>query len=135
MARVQLTRIQGMPEGSVDPDRDEIVFTLQASERKIPMFVAKSHVVEQIAMGLSGLLRGLIDARQKLGIPFAARPVHAEEVIQYAVTREPFADKILLYLVAENGIPYTFAVPKDAAADIVARLQTEIAKTAKPGTA
>jgi len=132
---MQLTRISGVTGGSVDPNRDEIVFELQCNERKLPTFVAKSQVVKQIAMGLAALLQGLQDARNKLGIPFAARAIHAEPVAQYAIKVDPFADKILIHLVAENGIPYTFAVPRDAAADIAVRLQTETSKGVKPGTA
>jgi hypothetical protein len=85
-------------------------------------------VAEKVAAGLSTLVRGLQDALKNRGILFAARPVHAEEIAGYGIKEDPFADAVLLQLLAKKGIAYTFAISKASAGDIATRLRTESAK-------
>jgi hypothetical protein len=128
-------RIIQLSDGAVDPHKSLITFTLQTKNADLPTFVVEPHVAEQIAAGLTVLVRGLQNAQRAAGIPFTARPVHAETVTRYGVKADPFAEAVLLQIGTEKDIDYSFAIPKAPAADIGSRLQTESAKAMKPGRA
>jgi hypothetical protein len=139
VAKTRLVRVEGIADGAIDPNKDLITFSLSSGGRKTePPFVAPSHIVEQIAMGLGGLLNAMKEAKQRLGVPFSPHPVHAESVARYGVKADAFAQAVLIHFESDQGIPYKFAIPTERVADIVARLQTEAAeasKRTKPGTA
>jgi|GEM_PF-1660478 hypothetical protein len=127
-------RVVGIPNGAVDPERQEVSFALATAERKAFSFVAKIGVAEQIIAGLGRMVHGIREARLEKG-EANAQTTAAEDVAQYLVQRDPWADRVLLRLVTPQGVPYTFALPASAAADMGARLNAESANRSTTGRA
>jgi hypothetical protein len=90
-------------------------------------FVAEAAAARQIAAALG---RMALQARES-----GPQMVGAEKVSQYGVKKDAFGETVLLQLVSEDGVPYMFALPLNAATDIAARLQTECAKGSGAGRA
>ncbi len=120
-------RVIGLPRGDVDPQKQELQFTLRVSDGKEMAFTAKIGVAEQVISGLARMARTLRQPNPQA--------VSAETVAEYLVQQDAFGAAILLRFVTPDGVPYTFALPKAAAIDIAAQLQSESAKDRRPGRA
>lgn len=117
-------RLAGLAEATVDSAKGDVSFVLKLNDGRSLAFVAESAPARQIAAALGRLA---LQAR-----PSSPQTIGAEKVGQYGVKKDAFGEAVLLQLVSEDGVPYMFAVPMAAAADIAARLQSEAVKN--PGT-
>jgi hypothetical protein len=117
-------RLAGLTEGSVDQEKRDVNFVLKMTDGRGLVFVAEAPTARQIA---SSLGRMALDARQQ-----GPQALAAERVAQYGIKKDGIGEAILLQLVSQDGVPYMFALPVAAAADVAQRLQAECAKP--PGT-
>lgn len=120
-------RLAGLSEATVDNEKQDISFVLKVADGRGLAFVADAAAARQIA---SSLGRVALQARQ-----VTPQMIGAEKIAQYGVKREAFGEVVLLQLVSEDGVPYMFALPLQAATDIASRLQIESAKNAGTGRA
>lgn len=118
-------RLAGLIEAKIDPQNQDINFVLKVNDGRGLAFVAEAAAARQIA---SSLGRVALGARQS-----GPQMIGAEKVAQYGVKNDAFAEAVLLQLVSEDGVPYMFALPAKAAADVAHRLQTEAAKNPATG--
>jgi hypothetical protein len=128
----KLLRLTGLPSGGVDSEKEEVHFTLAVSEGRPLNFVAKYGVASQL---LTGLGRMLSELRSVLDEKKSAQSIAAEKVAAAHVQRERWTGDVLVQLVTSAGVPYTFAVPADAAKDIATRLTAEASKEGNLGHA
>ena len=75
-------------------------------------------------------LRSQLDARGG-----GMAPVAAERASVSHVQKDRWSDVVLLQLITPRGVPYSFAIPCQAVANIAARLRTESDKPTATGTA
>ncbi|CCG40137.1 conserved hypothetical protein [Magnetospirillum molischianum DSM 120] len=125
-------RLTGMPMGAVDLDRDEVQFTLRLGANGEIDLVAKAGVVEQV---ISGLARMCAELRARSLSGGKARVVPAEGLSSAHIQRDRLQDVVLVQFVTDRGVPHTFAIPLDDAADIAARLKTESERDVPAGSA
>ncbi len=121
-------RLTGIPGGTVDTQKRDIDFRLQLSDGTQLACIADLTAAEQIASALGRMTQQFRQQPKR-------QNVVAEEISEYAIQRDPQGGPVLLRLVTAQGIPYTFALPLAAAADIAARLQIESAKVRSSGNA
>lgn len=112
-------RLAGLTEATVDNAKGDVSFVLKVADGRGLAFVAEAAAARQIA---SALGRMALQARSS-----SPQMIGAEKVVKYGVKKDAFGEAILLQLVSEDGVPYMFAVPTKAVADIASRLQTEAA--------
>ena len=124
--------LTGLGKGTADVDKQEVSFTLTDTQFQNLEFVAAAGVAEQITSALSKMCTTLRDAAIAGNV---IRPSAAEPVAAAIVQRERLHDVVLLQLITQSGTPYTFALDREAATDISARLKTESAKDVPKGTA
>ena len=120
-------RLLGLPDGAVDTAKQEINFTLAVSSEQPLRFIAKIGVAEQVIAALAPMIRALRQPH--------SQAISAETVAEYLVQRDAHGGPVIVRLVTPHGVPHTFAIPVDAAADIAARLKTESAKPIRAGNA
>jgi hypothetical protein len=100
---------------------------MQVSDGRRLAFVAEIAVAEQISSALGRMAKEL---RQP-----GPQTVIAEPIAEYTVQLDAFGEAVILRLVTPHGVPHTFALPADTAAEIGARLKTESEKKRNPGRA
>lgn len=125
-------RLIGLPEGSVNVDAQELNFTLSVSEAKPIALVAKFGIAVQV---ISALGRMLSELRAQLDKQGGMAPVAAEKIVASHIQKERWSNVVLLQLITPQGVPYSFAVRCQDAADIADRLKTESAKPTQSGSA
>jgi hypothetical protein len=111
-------RLTGLPEGAVDKERNEIQFSLATSEMKPLDFVAKYGIAAQVVSGIGRMMSELRAVQQQSG----ATESPPAEMVTGAVVRQE-RDVVLLQLMTQLGIPYTFAIPAAHAAELAERLR------------
>lgn len=124
-------RVTGLPSGAVDLERQEVRFDLTVEGRTME-FVAKAGVVDQIIAGLARAATTLREDAIKRGLP---RPTAAETVAGAMISRERVHDLVMMQLVTDRQVPYTFVMSRHAAIDISARLKTEAERDVTLGSA
>jgi hypothetical protein len=120
-------RLAGLIEASIDNEGRDVNFVLRVSDGRGLAFVAEAAAARQIAFSFG---RVALETRQS-----APQVISAEKISKYGVKKDAFGEAVLLQLVSEDGVPYMFALPLNAAADIADRLQTESAKNPDTGRA
>lgn len=125
-------RVTGLPEGSVDVDKQELNFTISVSEGKPTLFVAKFGVAAQV---IGALGRMLTELRAQLDKKGGIASVAAEQVAAAHIQKDRWTDVVLVQLITPRGVPYSFAVRCQDAADIADRLKIESAKGTQSGIA
>jgi hypothetical protein len=120
-------RLAGLIEASIDNEGRDVNFVLRVSDGRGLAFVAEAAAARQIA---SSLGRVALETRQS-----APQVISAEKISKYGVKKDAFGEAVLLQLVSEDGVPYMFALPLGAAAEIAVRLQRESAKNPGAGHA
>jgi len=74
MARTRLVRVCGVRAGWVDPNKDMIAFSLVGSDGQSTLpLLASAQEIEQIKIGLDGLLNGLKEVKEQVGTQRANR--------------------------------------------------------------
>lgn len=126
-------RVTGLPDGAVDIEKQEIRFTLSLGADGKMDCVAKVGIVEQVISGLAKACRMFRDHSVAQG--GVLRSTAAETVSVSLVQRERLHDVVLLQLITDRDIPYTFALPLADAVDISARLKTEAERDVSAGSA
>ncbi len=124
MTKISVTKLAGIEEGSIDPEKGYVVFKAKLDRRPDQWFAAKANVLDQTLSTLATLLRQL---REHTAVP-AAEAIFAIEVGQYAIQKDPFSEKVLMKIISPDGIPYTFAVPTRATDEMSERLKAEGSK-------
>lgn len=110
-------RLAGIPWGELDTEEREAVFHLQVEDGRRVAFVAPLPVAEQISSVLGRMAQQLRQPAPPAAI--------IEEVAEYEVQKDVCSAAVLLRLVTHQGVPYVFALPPDAAADVGRRLKAE----------
>ena len=111
-------RVTGLPEGAVDKERKEIHFSLATSEMKPLDFVAKYGIAAQVVAGIGRMMSELRAIQEQ---PGTAEAPPAEPVTGFSIRKE--RDVVLVQLMTQLGIPYTFAIPTAHAAELADRLK------------
>ncbi len=124
--------LTGLTNGAADPENQELHFTFTDRQYLTYEFSAKASVAEQIISALARMNRELRSAAIKGDI---IRSASAENVAAAHVQRERLHDVVLLQLITPEDVPYTFALGREAAADISARLKSESEKDVPKGRA
>ena len=125
-------RVVGLPNGAANLETQEVFFTLSISPERRMECVAKAGVAEQIISALASMCAKLREAAIESG---TIRPTSAETVTASMVQRERLHDVVLLQLVTDRNVPHTFALSREAAIDIAARLKTESERDVSLGSA
>jgi len=117
-------RLAGLAEAAVDSEKNRVNFVLKTTDGNRLLCKAEAAAARQIASALGTVA---LKAKQSGSVM-----IGAEKVAKYGVKADAFGEAILLQLISEDGVPYMFAIPPHAAADIAARLKSESDR--KPGT-
>ena len=117
---------------SVPPFTFHVHFTLAVSEGPPISLVARYGVASQV---IAGLGRMLLQMREALEKEKSTETVAAETVVDVHVQKERWSDMVLVQMMTPHGIPYTFAIPTQAAGEIADRLKIESAKPTETGRA
>lgn len=125
-------KLVGIPKGHVDTEKDEIHFTLNMSDREPLSFVARYGAAAQV---ISSLGRMFLELQKILRQKNKMESIAAEELHSTVIYKEKFSDRVILQIVTDKGVPYTFALPTKDAADIADQLKTESAKPTQTGHA
>lgn len=120
-------RLAGLAEATVDGQNHDVNFVLKVEDGRGLAFVASAPAARQIAASLG---RVALEARSS-----SPQIMSAEKIVQIGAKQDAFGAAVLLQLVSEDGVPYMFALPLAAAADVGARLQAESAKASTTGRA
>ena len=128
----ETTELTGISNGQVDLEKQEIRFVLSNTRFQTFDFSVKAGVAEQILMALGRMCTELRSAAVAGNV---RRSAAAEDVAVSVVQRERLHDKVLLQLITPSQIPYTFALPLEAAIEISAQLKTEAEKAVPKGRA
>jgi hypothetical protein len=124
-------RLVSLPSGAVDTEKHEIVFELSVKDGKPLSFVATYGVAAQITSGLGRMVKQLHQILQEQkGVASSA----AEQVEGAHIQKDRWSDTVILQLMTPQGIPYTFAIPCNAVAEMAGRLKTESEKPTQVGT-
>lgn len=124
-------RITGLPRGDVDSEKHEIHFTLGSAEKDFS-FIAKYGVASQV---IGALGRMFFELKKIMATQKGMETTAAEELAAFHIQKERWNDLVLVELITSQGVPYTFAIPNEIAADIADRLKTESGKSTQVGSA
>jgi hypothetical protein len=111
----------------VDPQKREIQFELSLDDGSALEFSASQSTAEQVISALAPMAKAL---RQH-----GPQTIAVETVAEYTVQRDVYGGPVILRFVTPQGVPYTFAFPSHAAADIATRLKIESEKSVPMGNA
>lgn len=128
----KLVRLTGLRSGDINPAVQEIRFVLAVGNARPMSFVAKFGVLSHIVSGLARMLMELEKVMRSSG---QTTPSAAEEVTASHIQLDQMSGAILMRLTTVNGIPYTFALPRQGAAQIAEQLQSESARKNPAGHA
>jgi hypothetical protein len=117
-------RLVGLPAGAVDADKQEIQFDL-ALERQTLSLKATYGVVSQVIAALGRMLLELQTVRDagKNVAGGAGAQMHL-----YQIQKDRWTDSVIVQITTPSGVPYTFGIPTQIAAEIAEQLKIESAK-------
>jgi hypothetical protein len=118
----RLQQLRGIPAGSVDAERGNIRFDMVTAEGRTLPFVATYGDAAQVAASLARLLAEL---RRALEEKKGTATVAVEKVTEFHVQGDPGSGFVLVQMMTQNGVPYSFAMPAEAAAALAAKLGSE----------
>ena len=124
-------RVTGLSSGGVDLEKREIHFTLGSVEKEFS-FVAKYGVASQV---IGALGRMFFELKKNMASQKGMETTAAEELAAFHIQKERWNDLVLVELITSHGVPYTFAIPNEIAADIADRLKIESGQTTQVGNA
>jgi hypothetical protein len=125
-------RLVGLSGGTVDTVRHEMSFNVTASDGQSIVFVAEFGPASQL---ISGLSRMLSELRHVLYEAQGMKSIAAEAVAASHVQMDQWENVVLMQLITPQGVPYTFALKPQEAAEIADQLKTESAKPHQSGSA
>src|SRR5690348_8296887 len=126
-------RVLGVKAGRVNTRTDEIVFDLAVEGKQFPMsFVASYEAFTQI---MNGLGRLFVAVQNSLYEKKTMKGASAEAVASTHIQRDRWANVVLMQLSTPEGVPYTFAIPPQVAADMAEQLKTESSLPHQAGNA
>jgi hypothetical protein len=114
-------RLTAMPDGHIDTEKREMVFDLSVSNGRSFSFVAKCGVATQV---IGGLGRMFLELQRVVYQAQGIEPSAAEEVHSSHIQKDRWSDNVIVQLTTPAGVPYSFAIPSQIAADIAVRLKT-----------
>lgn len=125
-------RLLGLPSCAIDTQTNEIKFDLAVSNGNPVSFIAKYGIIAQMLAGLARPASQLRDRLNSIGTP---ETVYPEAVVEVGVQQNKITGVILVELINQQGIPYTFALPPQTAIRMADLLKSETSKVTEMGTA
>lgn len=118
----KLVRTTGISNGAVDEQNQEIRFSLNVQQAPPMEFVAKFGVASQIT---SAIARMVVELEKFIRARNGSATTAAEQIVNSHVQQERWDGKILMRFTTDKGVPYTFAVTPQGAAEISDQLRIE----------
>jgi hypothetical protein len=123
--------VTGLPGGAIDLEKGEILFELAISNGQSLSCIARMGPISQV---IGGLARMRLTLEAHLRSQNAIEISPAEQVAQSLIHKERWSDNVMMVLTTPEGVPYTFALPCQIAAEIADQLKTESAIPTQTGT-
>jgi hypothetical protein len=123
-------RVTGLNRGGVAADGSDVHFALARPNGEAFELVANTAAAEQITAALARLSAEASGRRAGQLAPRAAETVHSFEV-----QRDRLGNAILLLLISDRGVQYSFALSPSTGSDIADRLKSESGSAPPVGNA
>jgi hypothetical protein len=125
-------RVLGLGTGGVDTETEEIIFDLTIDGRAPMSFVFEYGAAAQV---IGALGRMFVELRRVLTERQPIKQASAEVVQSSHVQKDRWENLVIMQLTTPQGVPYTFAIDPQFAAEIGEQLKTESAKPHQTGHA
>jgi hypothetical protein len=125
-------RLTGLPNGQLDTETKEITFELAVTDRPPISFTMTYGPAAQI---IGALGRMFLELQKVLWAEKGMQTAGGESVAVSHIQKDRWQNVVVLQLTTPAGVPYTFVLTPQDAADIGDQLKTESAKPHQVGTA